>query len=86
MRVDMSTIEMTATHEVHVGSTVSFTDQSARRDQTFMIVASHHASAGEGQLSAASPVAKALLGHRVGDLVDVRTPRGIRPLLIASIA
>jgi transcription elongation factor GreA len=82
----MSAIEMTARHKVHVGSTVSFTDQSAGRDQTFMIVASHQVSAAEGHLSAASPVAKALLGHHVGDLVDVRTPKGIRPLLIAAIA
>ena len=82
----MSTVEMTARHEVHVGCTVSFTDQGAGRDQTFMIVAPHDASVSEGQMSASSPVAKALLGHRVGDLVDVRTPRGIRPLLIGAIA
>jgi transcription elongation factor GreA len=82
----MSTTEMTTEHEVHVGSTVSFTDQSAGRDQTFTIVASRRASAMEGRLSTGSPVARALLGHRVGDLVDVRTPKGIRPLLIAAIA
>jgi transcription elongation factor GreA len=82
----MSTTEMTAKHEVHVGCTVSFTDQRAERDQTFTIVASHDVSAMGGRLSAASPVAKALLGHRVGDRVEVRTPKGIRPLLVAAIA
>ena len=38
-KVDMSTIEMTAKHEIHVGSTVSFTDQIAGREQTITIVA-----------------------------------------------
>ena len=85
-KVDMSPIDLTAQHEVRFGSTVSFTDQSAGREQTFTIVASHGASAAEGRLSAASPIARALLGHRVGDLVGVRTPKGIRPLLIAAIA
>ena len=82
----MSTIELDAGHEVHLGSTVSFTDQSAMLDQTITIVAPQAAAAGEGKLSAASPVARALLGHRVGDRVEVRTPKGIRPLLIAAIA
>lgn len=84
-RGTMSTIELN-TYEVHLGSTVSVTDQSAGREQTFTIVAPNHAAAAEGRLSAAAPVARALLGHRVGDLVDVRTPKGIRPLLIGEIA
>jgi transcription elongation factor GreA len=82
----MSTIELGSTGAVHLGSTVSFIDQSADREQTFTIVAPHDAAAAEGRLSAASPVARALIGHRVGDLVDVRTPKGIRPLLIGGIA
>ena len=81
----MSTIELGTDHEIHLGSTVSFTDQSANRNQTITIVAPHDAAAAEGRLSSASPVGKALLGHRVGDRVDVRTPRGIRPLLIGAI-
>jgi transcription elongation GreA/GreB family factor len=82
----MSTIELGTDHEVHLGSTVSFTDQGANRKQTITIVAPPNAAAAAGRLSSASPVGKALLGHRVGDLVVVRTPRGIRPLLIGAIA
>ena len=43
--------------EVGFGSTVSFTDQRAGRDQTFRIVASYDAKPQEGTLSIASPVA-----------------------------
>jgi transcription elongation factor GreA len=72
--------------EVHVGSVVSFTDANAGHDQTFELVSPHHAEPSRGRLSIASPIAQALLGHRVGDLVEVHTPRGKRPLLIAAIA
>ena len=86
----MSTIEMPATQtsldEVAFGSTVSFTDQRAGREQTFKIVASYEAKPHEGTLSVASPVAAALLHHRAGDLVEVPTPSGKRPLLITAVA
>jgi len=82
----MSTIQMSAQgFEVHLGSTVSFVDPGAGRDQTFKIVAPHEAKPAEGRLSSVSPIAIALLGHRVGDTVEARTPKGIRRLVIAAI-
>ena len=72
--------------EVAFGSTVFFTDQRDGRDQVFTIVSSHEASPREGTLSVASPVASALLHHRAGELVEVPTPRGRRPLLITAVA
>jgi transcription elongation factor GreA len=72
--------------EVHLGSTVSFSDPNAGREQTFTIVDPLEAKPAEGRLSSVSPVGGALLGHRVGDVVDVRTPKGIRRLMIAAIA
>jgi transcription elongation factor GreA len=70
---------------VHVGSVVSFTDTNAGRDQTFKLVNPHQADPAEGRLSMASPIARALLGRQVGDRVEVHTPRGVRPLMIAAI-
>ena len=82
----MSTMQMAAGQlEVHLGSTVSFTDATGGRDQTFMIVDPHEAKPADGRLSCASPVGGALIGHRVGDLVEVRTPKGLRQLVIAAI-
>lgn len=74
-----------APDEVSFGSTVSFVDQRNGRGQTFTIVASHEAKPHEGTLSIASPVAGALLHHKVGDRVDVATPAGKRPLLITAL-
>ncbi len=71
---------------VEHGCTVSYTDRETNRTQTFKIVSPHDAKPSEGALSAASPVARALLGRRVGDLIDVQTPTGSRALSIDSIS
>jgi transcription elongation factor GreA len=85
--VDLPTSARESTSdEVGFGSTVSFTDQRAGREQTFKIVASYEAKPQDGTLSIASPVASALLHHRAGDLVEVHTPSGKRPLLITAVA
>jgi transcription elongation factor GreA len=78
---------MTAvTHtEIHLGSTVSFTDQRTGSLETFTIVKPHDSRPAEGRLSGESPVGRALLGHHVGDVVEVHIPRGIRRLVIAGI-
>ena len=80
----MSTIEMTAGH-VHLGSTVCVTDASAGSERTYTIVESYDAQPREGKLSVASPIGGALLGHGVGDQINVHTPKGIRRLVICTI-
>jgi transcription elongation factor GreA len=75
-----------STDSVGHGSTVSYTDRGTNRTQTYRIVSPHDARPTEGTLSASSPVAKALLGHRVGDVVEVQTPAGMRALVVDSIS
>ncbi len=75
-----------ASDVVEHGCTVTFTDRDTNRAQTFTLVSAHDANPTEGTLSAASPVARALIGHRVGDKVRVQTPRGSRELSIDSIS
>ena len=72
--------------EVHLGCVVSFTDHDAGRRQTYTLVSPHDAAPANGRLSIVSPIARALVGHHVGDLVEVHTPRGVRPLEIAAIS
>ena len=72
---------------VQHGSTVTFTESAkTQRTQTYKIVSPHEAKPGEGTLSSASPVAQALIGARVGSIVEVRTPNGARKLTIDAIA
>lgn len=80
-------IEPTGNAEVvEHGCTVTYTDCEKQRTQTFTLVSPHDANPTEGTLSASSPVARALIGHRVGETVEVQTPRGVRELSIDSIS
>jgi|SRR5947209_10629195 len=80
-------IELTGSAEtVQHGSTVSYTDRQTNRQQTFRIVSPHDARPGEGALSAASPVARSLIGCRAGDTITVQTPAGVRTLSIDSVS
>ena len=80
-------IRVTASSEVvQHGSTVSYTDRSTNRRHTFKIVSPHDARPSEGSLSAASPVGRALIGRRLGDVIEVPTPTGVRTLHVDSIS
>ena len=72
---------------VQHGSTVTFTEPAkGNRTQTYRIVSPQDAKPSEGTLSSASPVAQALIGARVGSVVEVKTPTGSRQLTIDAIA
>ena len=67
-----------ATDEVVFGGTVTVADEESGRESTYTIVGPTEADMAAGKLSSESPMAKALMGRRPGDQVDVNTPRGVR--------
>ena len=60
------------------GATVTVADDESGREATWTLVGPTEADVSAGKLSAESPMAKALMGRRPGDEVDVHTPRGVR--------
>lgn len=78
-------VESGSGDEVRHGSVVIVTDLSAGQERELKIVSPNDARPKEGLLSATSPVAQALLGHRPADVVQVATPGGTRELRIESI-
>jgi transcription elongation factor GreA len=68
------------------GATVSFEDERTGKAQSVRLVASHEASPSEGALSVESPIGAALNGHRVGEVVEVSTPKGVRRLHITAVS
>jgi transcription elongation factor GreA len=69
---------------VGFGSTVVVRDEKGA-ERTWKIVSSHDAAPAEGRLSAESPVARALIGHRAGERAAVVLPRGESVLTIVSV-
>ncbi len=71
---------------VGFGSTVTYLDETAGKEQTFTLVASHEAKPSEGTLSSESPIATALMGASSGDTVTAQLPSGARPLKVISVS
>jgi transcription elongation factor GreA len=74
------------TDAVDVGVTVHVKDQKTDKSTKFTIVGSAEADPSDNKLSNESPVGKALLGHKRGEIVSVPVPRGpARKLKITKI-
>lgn len=69
---------------VQVGSDVVVLDEGGEK-RTFSIVGFTEADPKAGKISNESPVGRALLGHRQGDVVEVVVPAGVKKLTILEI-
>jgi transcription elongation factor GreA len=70
---------------VALGSRVKVHDEEYDEDIDYTIVGVVEADAAKNLISNTSPVGKALLGHKVGDKVEVATPAGIAVYEIVEI-
>jgi transcription elongation factor GreA len=68
---------------VEIGSHVTI-EQDGEKDQ-YVIVGSAEAAPAEGRISNESPIGKALIGHKKGDLVRASVPRGEVELKILAV-
>ena len=81
--IDMS--RMNNNDSVQLLSKVEMTNMANDNTMTYTIASPHEANLREGKISIKSPIAQALLGKRVGDVVEVRVPAGMLRLRIESI-
>ena len=61
---------------VGLGKSVTFKELPDEEEETYLIVGSAEADPFEGKISNDSPMAKAMIGKEVGDVVNVPTPGG----------
>jgi transcription elongation factor GreA len=73
------------TDQVNVGVMVHVKDQKTDKSSKFHIVGSAEANPAENKLSNESPVGKAIMGHKKGDVVEVTAPRGALKFKIMEI-
>lgn len=72
------------TDVVSIGSIVHLSTPD-EREYHYTIVGAFEAEPRQGRISNESPVGKALLNHKVGDMVMVSTPGGVKEYTIFSI-
>ena len=80
-------IDEITTDKVGLGNTVtiSYVDDEDETDE-YKIVGSQEADPFESKISNESPIAKALMGHKVGDIVKVESPNGSYDIKLMEIA
>jgi transcription elongation factor GreA len=71
---------------IKFGAKVTLADEENDEEQTFRIVGEDEADVRQGRLSVTSPLARALIGKRIGDPVEVSTPRGAKSYEIVAVA
>ena len=71
---------------VNIGSTVECQADKSSDKRTFTIVSPQEAQPTEGLISNESPLGKAFLGHKKGDIVEAETPRGKLKFKITKIS
>ena len=70
---------------VKFGAHVWLIDEETEREATYQIVGVHEADIKHARLSLSSPLAKALIGKKVGDSISVPAPGGDRSYEILGI-
>jgi transcription elongation factor GreA len=81
--VDPSTM---STERVVFGLQVTVQDLDTDEEISYQIVGVDEADIAEQRISISSPVARALIGKTVGEVVQVQIPRGMRELEILDIS
>jgi transcription elongation factor GreA len=70
---------------VKFGATVTVADEDTDEEMRFQIVGQDESDIKAGLLSVSSPLARALIGKQVGDMVEVTTPGGSKSYEIVGV-
>ena len=71
--------------KINIGCQVKILDIEYSEELDYKIVGSTEANSLKSKISNESPVGKALIGHKVGDTVEVETPAGVFAYKILEI-
>jgi transcription elongation factor GreA len=85
-RADIIDISKLSGETVKFGATVTIIDEDTDEKVKYQIVGDFEADVKKGRISINSPIARALIGKRAGDSVEVTTPRGAKSYEIVKVA
>jgi transcription elongation factor GreA len=71
--------------QIKFGATVSVVDEDTEEEARYQIVGEHEADVRGGRVSITSPIARAMIGKEMGDVVEVNTPGGVKAYEILKV-
>ena len=84
-RADVIDISKLSGESVKFGATVKLVDEDTDEEVSYKIVGEYEADVKKGKISITSPIARALIGKKKGDSVEVTTPKGARAYEILKV-
>lgn len=81
--IDMSNMD---SDQVKFGARVTICDEESGEEKTYQIVGDIEADLNAGKISMSSPIARALLGKKIDDLVVLKVPAGQRECVITEVS
>ena len=67
------------------GATVTIEDGATEEKQTWTIVGDDESSLPDRKIGISSPIARALLGKKAGEDVEIRTPKGVKEASVLKV-
>jgi transcription elongation factor GreA len=84
-RADIIDIPSLKSDTVKFGATVRLADEDSEEESTYQIVGEYEADLKARLISITAPLARALIGKKKGDSVEVKTPKGSKSYEILDI-
>lgn len=84
-RAEVIDIAKLSGKNVKFGATVTLIDDETDEELVYQIVGEYEADLAKKRISIMSPIAKALIGKTIGDIVEVVTPKGAKSYEIIDV-
>ncbi|MCB1434608.1 MAG: transcription elongation factor GreA [Alphaproteobacteria bacterium] len=85
-RAEVIDISKLSGDTVKFGARVTLIDEETDDETSYQIVGEFEADVKKGKISVSSPIARAIIGKKTGDSVEVNTPGGGKSYEIAKVA
>lgn len=70
---------------IKFGASVTLVDEDTDEEVRYQIVGDYEADIKENKVAISAPVARALIGKKKGDSVEVKTPKGVRNFEVLKV-
>ncbi len=84
-RAEVINTEVLSGDKIIFGATVTLGEVGRKKNIIYQIVGTEEADVDEGKISVSSPLARALLGKKIDDLVEVSSPGGSKEYEVENI-
>ncbi len=84
-RAEVIDVASLKSETIKFGASVTLVDEDTEEEVSYQIVGDYEADLKIGRISVSAPIARALIGKKKGDHIEVPTPKGTRYYEILSV-